>query len=96
MKLIQQNVLFLRRYRFISTVRAASRRKDYQNFIAIHERLFGEIHGVNQFLPWHRWFLLELENILRKVDERVSIPYWDWSLYSGSPWGQGVSMIFYH
>ena len=31
------------------------------------------------FLPWHRWFILAFENLLRKVDCKVTVPYWDWS-----------------
>lgn len=27
-----------------------------------------------------------MENILREVDPIVTIPYWDWSLWSGQPW----------
>ena len=27
-----------------------------------------------------------MENILRKVDPIVTVPYWDWSLWSGAPW----------
>ena len=30
------------------------------------------------FLPWHRQFLLRFERELRKVDDRVRLPYWDW------------------
>lgn len=35
-------------------------------------------HGTPAFLPWHRQYLLWLEGMLRAVDARVSIPYWDW------------------
>ena len=31
------------------------------------------------FLPWHRWYLLEFENLLRQIDCRITIPYLDWS-----------------
>ena len=27
-----------------------------------------------------------MENILREVDPIVTVPYWDWSLWSGQPW----------
>lgn len=43
-----------------------------------------------QFLPWHRWYLMKMENILRKIDCRATIPYWDWSLFSGQPWRRQV------
>jgi tyrosinase len=47
-------------------------------FVKIH----GEIHyqhGTERFLPWHRVFLLLLENALRTVHPEVTIPYWDWT-----------------
>lgn len=52
----------------------------------MHTNQFGNIHNSRQFLAWHRWYLLQIENILRKVDPIVTVPYWDWSLWSGAPW----------
>ena len=37
------------------------------------------IHNGPAFLPWHRYFLLELEHRLQIIDSRVFIPYWDWT-----------------
>jgi len=74
------------RYRFINTLKKASARSDYQNLVTTHTRQFDNIHNNRQFLAWHRWYLLEMENILRKVDPIVTVPYWDWSLWSGAPW----------
>jgi len=33
------------------------------------------------FLPWHRWFLLELEAQIQRVlaDQDFGLPYWDWA-----------------
>jgi tyrosinase len=36
------------------------------------------------FLPWHRQFLLLFEEQLRSVDPTVSLPYWDWTVDSGT------------
>ena len=33
-----------------------------------------------------------MENILRKVDPIVTVPYWDWSLWSGEPW---LNQVYY-
>ena len=35
--------------------------------------------GSSQFLHWHRYFLLEYEDLLRLVHRDITIPYWDWS-----------------
>lgn len=32
-----------------------------------------------QFLPWHRQYLLDLENILRQYEPEVTLPFWDWA-----------------
>ena len=46
------------------------------------------------FLPWHRWYLLQMETFLQGLDCRVTIPYWDWSKHSYTWWNtsdiQGV------
>lgn len=74
------------RYRFISAIKKTSQHQDYKNLITKHSKQFNNIHNARQFLAWHRWYLLQMENILRKVDPIVTIPYWDWSLWSGAPW----------
>ena len=30
------------------------------------------------FLPWHRWYLVQIENLFREVDCSITIPYWPW------------------
>ena len=55
----------------------------YDELIRTHGILFGSgIHTPPYFLPWHRWYILAMENLLRKIDCRVTVPYWDWSLES--------------
>lgn len=34
------------------------------------------IHQAVFFLPWHRWFVLQYENLLREIDCRITVPYW--------------------
>jgi tyrosinase len=38
-------------------------------------------HRGPSFLPWHRWFLILLENHLQRVldDPDFGLPYWDWA-----------------
>lgn len=37
------------------------------------------LHGSTQFLPWHRWYLLYWEQIVRELsgDDDFNLPYWD-------------------
>jgi tyrosinase len=39
------------------------------------------------FLPWHRWFLLELEAQFQRVleDADFALPYWDWAADGDRP-----------
>ena len=46
-------------------------------------------HMAPTFLPWHRRFVLELEKALRRIDDSVSVPYWDWTrdrTTTSAPW----------
>lgn len=48
--------------------------------VAIHIIYRDEAHGGSYFLPWHRFFLLYLENYIRdNMFARFTLPYWDWS-----------------
>lgn len=40
------------------------------------------IHGDAVFLPWHRWYIMTMENILREVTGncKITVPYFDWTL----------------
>src|SRR4051812_22382599 len=35
--------------------------------------------GVQRFLPWHRDFLLKVEEMGQALDAAFFIPYWDWT-----------------
>jgi len=39
------------------------------------------IHGYSTFLPWHRLFMIQLEDSLRSNPKyaNVTLPYWDWT-----------------
>ena len=85
----------LERCRYIRVVKTASMvqpfKSEYDQLIGIHEQLFHSgIHNGNYFIPWHRWYILAYENILRKVDCRVTVPYWDWSLDSKNSFNSDI------
>jgi hypothetical protein len=37
------------------------------------------VHGTPEFVPWHRELVNRLEEMLRQVDSRLSLHYWDWT-----------------
>ena len=54
----------------------------YDNLVNFHGKYFYKgLHGgpTTFFLPFHRWYILQLENLLRRVNCKVTMPYWDWS-----------------
>ncbi|XP_068713828.1 uncharacterized protein [Montipora foliosa] len=88
------------RTRYIRAVRQASTnpryKRDYDQLITLHRSIFQSgIHERDHFLPWHRWFILQYENILRRIDCRITVPYWDWSLVSETPWQTGPSDLWF-
>lgn len=59
----------------------------YEKFIYIHFKYFCYgIHNKDLFFPWHRFYILQMENLLREIDCRVTLPYWDWSVVGENPW----------
>ncbi|XP_065176907.1 fibropellin-1-like isoform X15 [Sycon ciliatum] len=72
---------------YIDTYKTAYGQPALRTLLRSHAINFAAgIHTRNQFLPWHRWFILELENILLAVNSNVILPYWDWTLHSAAPW----------
>ncbi|MCH0564930.1 MULTISPECIES: tyrosinase family protein [unclassified Streptomyces] len=83
--------------RFVTAMLEVKRRGEYDAFVRMHIDYYiadGEDglragHMTPSFLPWHRRFLLELEGALRRVDDSVTLPYWDWTRdrrTTGAPW----------
>lgn len=48
-------------------------------------RIRNAAHRGPAFLPWHREFLMRLEQDLRAVEPSVAIPYWDWASDAALP-----------
>ena len=71
------------RTRYIRTLKTVSStepyRKSYDKLTRKHPDFFWKIHVQNFFFPWHRWYILQFENLLRQVDCQVTVPYWHWS-----------------
>ena len=44
--------------------------------VDIHSNAIHQMHGNPRFLPWHRVYLVRMEELLMAVDPTVCIPYW--------------------
>lgn len=42
-------------------------------------------HRGPSFLPWHRIFLVKFEEELKKINSKIALPYWDWTLDFDDP-----------
>ncbi|MEV7289540.1 tyrosinase family protein [Streptomyces sp. NPDC093252] len=87
--------------RFVSALLELKRRGEYDEFVRMHIDFYvsdGEdglrtAHMAPSFLPWHRRFLLDLEDALRRIDPSVSVPYWDWTRERSAkslPWSKDL------
>ncbi|CAB4022546.1 tyrosinase-like isoform X2 [Paramuricea clavata] len=95
------DMTYQERVRYIKTVKTASSvlpyKRSHEALLTMHKTLFDTpIHRRDYFLPWHRWFILQYENLLKQIDCRVTVPYWDWSLVGANPfasnfWNTGAS-----
>ena len=90
------------RRHFLNTYRIASMhpafRKDYRKVVAYHvytpEKLLHDTPYI--FLPWHRWWLIQFENHLRRIDCRVTAPYWNWSRVAHHWWKASGNKDFWN
>jgi len=53
-------------------------RRSYNNMALIHQDHCQ--HGWERFLPWHRVYLYEMEQVLQDVAPGVTMPYWDFTM----------------
>ena len=71
------------RRRFVRALKVVSMQNPYKRTYDIitrfHFKFFDIIHEKNLFFPWHRWYISIFENLLRHVDCRVTVPYWNWA-----------------
>ncbi|MBI1852306.1 MAG: tyrosinase family protein [Planctomycetes bacterium] len=64
--------------RFLCAINTLIDNGTYGQLVDIHAEMHMQ-HTNDRLLPWHRVFLLQLENALRALHPDVSIPYWDWT-----------------
>ncbi|KAJ2406777.1 hypothetical protein GGF41_006885, partial [Coemansia sp. RSA 2531] len=62
----------------------------FRYFSEIHNREFNNIHGNDNFFPWHRRFLRDFEEAGQRYDPDFAVPFWDELRDSRNPAGSPV------
>ena len=73
------------RQRFRNVITALIQNGTYGQLVRHHANMMHGMHssmgsvGRQRFLPWHRVYLLRLEEAMQAVDPLCFIPYWGWT-----------------
>jgi tyrosinase len=80
--------------RFVGALLELKRRGEYEKYVHWHHHVMhptvlpheprdanyrNGAHRGPAFLPWHREFLMQLEQELRSIEPTTFVPYWDWT-----------------
>ncbi|KAI0225895.1 hypothetical protein L0F63_006452, partial [Massospora cicadina] len=74
--------------RYFSAVKklnSGTRPTRWDMYANIHKQHYQVVHNSPIFLAWHRMMLFAIERDLQVHDPNVTIPYWDWTLFSQRP-----------
>ena len=69
----------IERERFICAINTLIANETCRHLVAIHADMSHMTHGTQRFRPWHRVYLLQLEQAIQAIHPDVTIPYWDWT-----------------
>ena len=42
----------------------------------VHGSYWSSIHKFSEAVPWHRWHINEFEKEMRKINPKITLPYW--------------------
>jgi tyrosinase len=74
----QASLTAVEQSRFLCALNVLIANGTYGQLVDVHAQMHMQ-HTNDRLLPWHRVFLLQLENAMRAIHPDVSIPYWDWT-----------------
>lgn len=79
--------------RFVNAIRRLHETQDgsnpwsvFEKFAKQHNDYAGLNHNSATFFPYHRKMLADFEEELMKVDPSVTLPYWNSTIMSQTPW----------
>jgi tyrosinase len=85
----QASLTELERERFLCAFNVLNNNGTLGLLVDIHGNPTYQPHSTQRFLPWHRIYLLKLEQALQAIHPDVTLPYWDWTQASEQaipPW----------
>lgn len=62
--------------RFLNAFTQINTMNAFGPMVDIHANAIHQMHSTQRFLPWHRIYLLRMEELLMMIDPTVCIPYW--------------------
>ncbi|CAG2175935.1 unnamed protein product, partial [Oppiella nova] len=51
----------------------------------VHGSYWSSIHKFSEAVPWHRWHINEFEKEMRKINPKITLPYWEYITDFGAP-----------
>ncbi len=63
----------------IEAVAKTGKTNVYDQLVMVHAGAMAHAHQGPAFLPWHRQYLLNMEQQLEAQNNSVALPYWDWA-----------------
>jgi len=74
----QASLTALEQQRFLCAFEVLNANGTLGQLVDIHAQPH-QMHHTLRFLPWHRIYLIKLEQALRAIHPDVTLPYWDWT-----------------
>jgi hypothetical protein len=82
--------------KFIAAFSKLYSRGVIDKFTEIHATHWPGTHKFTESIPWHRWFVNELQKEIFKIDPTVVMPYWDYMKEFSAPEKSIIFDIFGH
>lgn len=79
-KLLQGNITQDQRT-FLEELKVQKVPTVHDQMVKQHIDYYSQYHDSIRFFAWHRLFMLQYERQLQRIDDRIMLPYWDFTLH---------------
>ncbi|XP_066933122.1 uncharacterized protein [Clytia hemisphaerica] len=78
---LSERLHYIRTYKFAANDKRFQ--KKFYEIVIVHPTVnFDRLHSPEELFPFHRKYALMMENLLRQVDCRITLPFWNFALHS--------------